>query len=331
MLDPLESFRLDGKVAVVTGASSGLGVVFAETLAGAGAKVVVSARRLDRLEKLAEELRRDGAEAMAVQCDVLDESDIDRLVTTAVDEFGSLDIMVANAGLSDPRPAEDEPLDVWHRIVGINLTGVFLCAQRAGRVMLDQESGSIVNVASVLGQVGAGQVPQASYSASKGGVVNLTRELAAQWARRGVRVNLSLAGLVPHRDDRRDVRSREWLTVDPPQYSDGSGRGAARAGRCAALSRFGRFELRNRSGHHGGWRLDRGIAGRPPSPGTGGATAVVRCRLSYVTTSTAFSRAAEIRSRAFSSLQSIARTARPSETWLPRGVAMHSGISWIGM
>ena len=95
MLDPLESFRLDGKVAVVTGASSGLGVVFAETLAGAGAKVVVSARRLDHLEKLAEELRRDGAEAMAVQCDVLDESDIDRLVTTAVDEFGSLDIMVA--------------------------------------------------------------------------------------------------------------------------------------------------------------------------------------------------------------------------------------------
>ena len=189
MLDPLESFRLDGKVAVVTGASSGLGVVFAETLAGAGAKVVVSARRLDHLEKLAEELRRDGAEAMAVQCDVLDESDIDRLVTTAVDEFGSLDIMVANAGLSDPRPAEDEPLDVWHRIVGINLTGVFLCAQRAGRVMLDQGSGSIVNVASVLGQVGAGQVPQASYSASKGGVVNLTRELAAQWARRGVRVN----------------------------------------------------------------------------------------------------------------------------------------------
>ena len=105
MFDPLESFRLDGKVAVVTGASSGLGVVFAETLAGAGAKVVVSARRLDRLEKLAEDLRAGGAEALAIQCDVLDEGDTDRLVTTTVEELGRSGPLVwyTRSSAADPR------------------------------------------------------------------------------------------------------------------------------------------------------------------------------------------------------------------------------------
>lgn len=182
-------FRLDGKTAVVTGASSGLGVVFARALAGAGASVVVSARRLDRLEKLAAEIERDGGQALAVACDVAVEDDVDALAAAAVDRFGRVDVLVANAGIADPRPAEQEPLQVWERVVGVNLTGVFLTNQRFGALMLERGAGSIVNIASVLGVVGAGQIPQASYTASKGGVVNLTRELAAQWARRGVRVN----------------------------------------------------------------------------------------------------------------------------------------------
>ena len=182
-------FRLDGKTAVVTGASSGLGVVFARALAGAGASVVVSARRLDRLEKLAAEIERDGGRALAVACDVAVEDDVDALAAAAVDRFGRVDVLVANAGIADPRPAEQEPLQVWERVVGVNLTGVFLTNQRFGALMLERGAGSIVNIASVLGVVGAGQIPQASYTASKGGVVNLTRELAAQWARRGVRVN----------------------------------------------------------------------------------------------------------------------------------------------
>ena len=182
-------FRLDGKTAVVTGASSGLGIVFAHALAAAGASVVVSARRLDRLEQLAAEIEREGGQALAVACDVASEEDVDTLAAKAVDRFGKVDVLVANAGVSDPRPAEQETLDVWQRILAVNLTGVFLCDRRFGALMLEQGSGSIVNVASVLGVVGAGQIPQASYTASKGGVVNLTRELAAQWARRGVRVN----------------------------------------------------------------------------------------------------------------------------------------------
>ncbi|MXX74561.1 MAG: glucose 1-dehydrogenase [Holophagales bacterium] len=182
-------FRLDGKTAVVTGASSGLGIVFAQALAAAGASVVVSARRLDRLEQLAADIERDGGQALAVACDVASEEEVDALAAKTVGRFGRVDVLVANAGVSDPRPAEEEPLDVWQKVLAVNLTGVFLCNRRFGALMLEQGSGSIVNIASVLGVIGAGQIPQASYTASKGGVVNMTRELAAQWARRGVRVN----------------------------------------------------------------------------------------------------------------------------------------------
>ncbi len=182
-------FRLDGKTAVVTGASSGLGVVFAHALAAAGASVVVSARRRERLEQLASEIEDAGGQALAVPCDVTREEDVDALATRALERFGRVDVLVANAGISDPRPAEQEPLEVWHQVLAVNLTGVFLCNRRFGAAMLEQGSGSIVNIASVLGVVGAGQIPQASYTASKGGVVNMTRELAAQWSRRGVRVN----------------------------------------------------------------------------------------------------------------------------------------------
>lgn len=187
-------FRLDGRVAVVTGASSGLGVEFARVLAAAGARVVVAARRKDRLESLVAELESAGGEALAVACDVTDQGSIEDLVKETLQAFDRADVLVANAGVSDPQPAETESLDVWSKVVGVNLTGVFLCDQAFGRLMLEQRSGSIVNVASVLGVVGAGQIPQASYTASKGGVVNMTKELAAQWARRGVRVNALAPG-----------------------------------------------------------------------------------------------------------------------------------------
>ncbi|HUP23257.1 MAG TPA: glucose 1-dehydrogenase [Thermoanaerobaculia bacterium] len=192
-----ELFSLGGKVAVVTGASSGLGVTFARALAGAGASVVVAARRLDRIERLAEELRAGGADAHAVGCDVAQQADVDRLVAATRERFGRVDVLVNNAGVSSPAPAELEPLEVWQSVLDVNLTGVFLCSQRFGRVMLEQGSGVIVNVASVLGVVASGQIPQASYAATKAAVVNLTRELAAQWARRGVRVNAIGPGWFP--------------------------------------------------------------------------------------------------------------------------------------
>ncbi len=192
-----ELFSLKDRVAVVTGASSGLGVTFARGLAEAGAKVVIAARRKGRLDALVEELEAQGYEALAVSCDVTDADDVDRMVRAALERFGRIDILVNNAGLSVNLPAEEEPVEDFSRVMEINVTGTFICAQRCGRVMLEAGRGSIINIASMLGLVGIGTLAQASYTASKGAVVNMTRELAAQWARRGVRVNALGPGFFP--------------------------------------------------------------------------------------------------------------------------------------
>ncbi|HVU04387.1 MAG TPA: glucose 1-dehydrogenase [Polyangiaceae bacterium] len=192
-----ELFDVRGRVAVVTGASSGLGVTFAEGLARAGAKVVVAARRKDRLLALEKSLRESGTEALAVECDVANEASVDALVAATLARFGRADVLVNNAGTALVRPAASETLAEFRSVLDVNLVGAFLCAQRFGRVMLEQKKGSIVNVASILGLVASGIIPEASYTASKGGLVNLTRELAAQWARLGVRVNAIAPGYFP--------------------------------------------------------------------------------------------------------------------------------------
>jgi NAD(P)-dependent dehydrogenase (short-subunit alcohol dehydrogenase family) len=219
MKHPEQSFRLDGRVAVVTGASSGMGVIFAHALAAAGARVVVAARRMERLRELALELERQGFAAHAVACDVAREDDVDRLVEETRRAFGPADVLVSNAGFTTVVAAEDQALDDWRGHLDVNLTGVFLCAQRFGRTMLHAGRGSIVNVASVLGFVASGQIRQAAYAASKGGVVNLTRELAAQWARRGVRVNALAPGWFPTEmtaDMFGDERSLAWMRSRTP-------------------------------------------------------------------------------------------------------------------
>jgi len=185
-LDPAAAFRLDGKVALVTGASSGLGVRFARVLHAAGATVVITARRADRLSDLAGDL---GSRAIPIPGDVASAQARMALVARAIDEAGQIDVLVNNAGTSSEGPSIDLPLDEWSRVIEVNLAGPFHMCQLVGRHMLERGSGVIVNVASMLGLVAAGLIPQPAYAASKGGLVNLTRELAAEWARKGVRVN----------------------------------------------------------------------------------------------------------------------------------------------
>lgn len=190
-------FRLDGSVAVVTGASSGLGVRFAEVLHAAGAGVVVAARRTDRIEALA--ARHEHMQAVA--CDVADDLAcahlVDAAVAYAADTGRRFDVLVNNAGISGVFPAEDEPVEHFERVVDVNLNALFVLSQLAGRHFLAQGRGSIVNIASMLGLVASAPIKQASYAASKGAVVNLTRELGCQWGRKGVRVNAIGPGWFP--------------------------------------------------------------------------------------------------------------------------------------
>ena len=201
---------LSGRSAVVTGASSGLGARFARVLVEHGARVVLAARREERIAALAAELGED--RAVAVPTDVTHEASLRHAVDTAVERFGGLDVMVNNAGISRVVKAEEDTADGFREVVEVNLVALFAACREAARVMLPAGRGSIVNVASAMGLVGLGRIPQASYAASKGGVVNLTRELAAQWARRGVRVNAIAPGWFPSEmtapmfDDERSMR-----------------------------------------------------------------------------------------------------------------------------
>ena len=184
---------LAGKVALVTGTSSGLGRRFAQVLDGAGARVVLTSRRHEDDLALAHRLR----DAIAVRCDVRQENDRSALVVAALEHFGAIDILVNNAGIASSAPAEDETPQQLTDIVETNLTAVFALTQLVGRHMLERRSGVIVNLASPSAAISLDRYPLAAYAASKAGVVALTRELAWQWGRRGVRVNAIAPSFFP--------------------------------------------------------------------------------------------------------------------------------------
>lgn len=191
--DPGALFDVGGRVAVVTGASSGLGARFAHVLHAAGAQVVVSARRAERLAVLVDTLPG----VTAVPGDVADDEDRRRLIESTLAQHGHIDVLVNNAGIGSPEPAELETVERFAEVMDVNVTALFALSQLAGRAMLEQGRGTIVNIASILGLVASAPIKQASYAASKGAVVNLTRELAVQWARKGVRVNAIAPGWFP--------------------------------------------------------------------------------------------------------------------------------------
>jgi len=188
----LDMFRLDDKVVIVTGASSGLGVSFAQACANAGADVVLAARREDRLSATASLVRSAGRRTLTVATDVSDPAQCQALIDAAIHEFGHVDVLVNNAGVGTAVPATRETPDEFRSVVDINLNGCYWAAQACARVM--EPGSSIVNISSVLGLTTAG-LPQAAYSASKAAVMGLTRDLAQQWGpRKGIRVNAIAPG-----------------------------------------------------------------------------------------------------------------------------------------
>jgi len=191
----MERFSLTGKVALVTGASSGLGVAIAQCLAEAGADLVLGARRVDRLEDTRTLVEATGRRALTVQTDVADPDQCTAMVAAAVAEFGKVNVLINNAGVGTAVPATRETPEQFRHVIDVNLNGQYWMAQAFGRAVT--EGGAIVNISSVLG-LRPGGIPQAAYAASKAGLLGLTRDLAAQWTKRkGIRVNAVCPGYFP--------------------------------------------------------------------------------------------------------------------------------------
>ncbi|MFD6398920.1 SDR family NAD(P)-dependent oxidoreductase [Nocardia sp. NPDC060249] len=188
----LEMFDMTGKVVIVTGASSGLGVSFAQGFAEAGADLVLAARRVDKLTETAESVRAAGRRAVVVPADVSVPEQCQAVVDAAIAEFGRVDVLINNAGVASAHPATRETPDQFRAVIDVNLHGSYWMAQACGRVM--PAGGSIINISSILGLTTAG-LPQAAYSASKAAIIGLTRDLAQQWgSRKGIRVNALAPG-----------------------------------------------------------------------------------------------------------------------------------------
>jgi NAD(P)-dependent dehydrogenase (short-subunit alcohol dehydrogenase family) len=188
----LDSFRLDDKVVIVTGASSGLGVAFAQAFAEAGADVVLGARRVDKLAETAALVEAAGRRPLPVATDVSVPTQCQALVDSAMQRFGRVDILINNAGVGSAHPATRETPEQFRSVIDVNLNGAYWVAQACGRVM--QPGNSIVNISSILG-ITTADLPQAAYSASKAAIIGLTRDLAQQWgSRKGIRVNALAPG-----------------------------------------------------------------------------------------------------------------------------------------
>ncbi|MCM3575235.1 MULTISPECIES: SDR family oxidoreductase [Mesobacillus] len=194
-----ELFSLKGKVAIVTGGGRGLGEQIAIGFAEAGANVVVCSRRVEACEEVSGKLKEIGVDSLALKCDITNPEDVKNVVQQTVEKFGRIDILVNNSGASWGAPAEEMPLEAWQKVLNVNVTGTFLMSQAAGKVMLEQRSGKIINIASVAGLKGSNPkvMDAIGYNASKGAVITFTKDLAAKWGPRGIYVNAIAPGFFP--------------------------------------------------------------------------------------------------------------------------------------
>ena len=191
-----ELFDLTGKVAIVTGGGGGIGRQMAEGLAELGADLVLCSRHLERCQRTAGDLRKLGVRALGLGCDVREPHEVETVVERTRAEFGRIDVLVNNSAGATP---EDMPLEGWQKVVDVNLTGTFLFSQAAGRVMIEQGGGKVVNIASVLALTGTRpEIMNAiAYNATKGGILSFTRDLACKWAQHGIMVNAIVPGWFP--------------------------------------------------------------------------------------------------------------------------------------
>ena len=193
-------FDLGGRIALVTGGSRGLGLQIAEALGEMGARVAISARKPDELDSAVQRLQSQGIDAKAYVCDIGKRGDIPGFADAVLKQFGKVDILVNNAGATWGAPAEDHPLEAWDKLVNVNLTGAFLLTQAIGkRSMIPAKWGRVINVASIAGLMGQDPriVRTIAYNATKGGLVNFTRALAAEWGQHGITVNAICPGFFP--------------------------------------------------------------------------------------------------------------------------------------
>lgn len=186
--------RLEGKIAIVTGAGSGIGKGIAERFAKEGADVVIADINLDAAREVAKEVENLGRKSLAIKTDVSIATDVDKMIKMTVDKFDKLDILVNNAGILIIKPLMETEEKDWDRVINVNLKSVFLCTKRAVPEMLKQGKGKIINIASVVGQVG--NLNESAYCASKGGIINLTKELALEFAPKGINVNAIGPGVI---------------------------------------------------------------------------------------------------------------------------------------
>ena len=204
---------LEGRVAVVTGASSGIGEAYALAFVDKGAKVVLAARRAERLDKLVKRIEGMGGEALAVTTDVTREADVDNLFERALERFGTIDVLINNAGIADSTPVYDMPLELWRQVIETNLTSAFLCSRAAFRVMKDKGRGRIVNIGSISARVPRENSP--AYAASKWGLDGLTRSLAIDGRAFNIAASIFHPGIVATEIAPGAVKLPADLSADP--------------------------------------------------------------------------------------------------------------------